>query len=122
MVRRHDTRRPDTRHSANRGLGLGAELAAAITGFALFGLWIDHTYETSPWGVLVCVTLGLVGGFYNFLRSARRLLKSPVAPGPHRARGDKSTGSDRRNQTAGDDETPDSDGPAHRRDAADSSD
>lgn len=106
MVRRHDTRRPDSRHSANRGLGLGAELAAAITGFALFGLWIDHTYETSPWGVLVCVSLGLVGGFYNFLRSALRLLKSPVAPSPHRAQGEQNSSTAHRNQTEGDDETP----------------
>ncbi|MEO1369672.1 MAG: AtpZ/AtpI family protein, partial [Acidobacteriota bacterium] len=32
-----------------RGVGLGAELAAALIGFTLFGLWLDRTYDTSPW-------------------------------------------------------------------------
>lgn len=125
MVRRPDTRRPDPRRSANQGLGLGAELAAALVGFVLFGLWIDHTYDSSPWGVVVCSIIGLVGGFYNFLRSSLRILRSPAASAPRRApitqgHGEKdseNSAPDRRNQNEGDDETPAR--PAHRRDPAD---
>lgn len=133
MVRRHDTRRPDPRRSANRGLGLGAELAAALVGFVLFGLWIDHTYDSSPWGVVVCSIIGLVGGFYNFLRSSLRILRSPAASAPRRApdaersgtggrkasedKATKDSSPDRRNQIEGDDEPPAR--PAHRRDPAD---
>jgi F0F1-type ATP synthase assembly protein I len=49
---------------------LGIELAAAVAGFSLLGYWIDRHYETDPWGILICFALGLIGGMYNFLRSA----------------------------------------------------
>lgn len=110
--RRSDSDRAESRRSDTRGLGLGAELAAALIGFTLVGLWIDSTFATSPWGTVVCVVLGLIGGFYNFLRSSLRLLRSPVAPGIRRATGGDSTtpGPHReppsRNRARGDDETP----------------
>ncbi|MCG8455538.1 MAG: AtpZ/AtpI family protein [Holophagales bacterium] len=60
-----------------QGVGLGAELAAALIGFTLLGLWIDRSYQTGPWATLVCVGIGLVGGFYNFLRSSLKILRAP---------------------------------------------
>ena len=61
-----DKRFPDwVRHS-----GVGLELAGAVAGFALVGYWIDLHYGTNPWGVVVGVILGIVGGLYNFVREA----------------------------------------------------
>ena len=57
--------------------GLGAELAGSIIGFTLLGIWIDHHFETSPWGLVVCITLGSIGGFYNLIRSSLRALQEP---------------------------------------------
>lgn len=53
-----------------RAAGLGVELLGAILGFALVGLWIDSHYDTSPWGLLVCILVGSVGGFYNLIRAS----------------------------------------------------
>jgi F0F1-type ATP synthase assembly protein I len=49
---------------------MGAELAAAVVGSVLLGYWIDLHYGTSPWAVLICSLLGLVGGLYNLIRQA----------------------------------------------------
>lgn len=84
------------RGSSSRGTALGVELAASIVGFTLIGLWIDHTYDTGPWGTLVCVVLGTVGGFYNFLRDALRILRPPPL----------STSEDRSDGTSPADEAP----------------
>lgn len=56
--------------------GLGIELAGAILGFTLLGLWIDHHFDSRPWGLLVCVVMGFVGGFYNLIRSSLRAMES----------------------------------------------
>lgn len=50
--------------------GSGLELAGAVAGFALIGYWIDRHYGSDPWGILVGVILGLVGGMYNFVRQS----------------------------------------------------
>jgi len=52
--------------------GLGIELAAAMIGFTLLGLWIDRHWETAPWAVVICASIGFVGGMYNFMHSALR--------------------------------------------------
>jgi F0F1-type ATP synthase assembly protein I len=61
-----DKRFPDwVRHS-----GVGLELAGAVAGFTLIGYWFDRHYGTSPWGLVVGVVLGIVGGLYNFVKEA----------------------------------------------------
>ncbi len=57
--------------------GMGVELAGAVIGFTLVGLWIDRRYETEPWGLLVCAILGLIGGLYNLIRTSLSILKPP---------------------------------------------
>ncbi|MEE8277521.1 MAG: AtpZ/AtpI family protein [Thermoanaerobaculia bacterium] len=52
--------------------GLGLELAAAVVGLALLGIWIDRRYGSDPWGVVICASIGFVGGLYNFVRAAIR--------------------------------------------------
>jgi len=49
---------------------LGVELAAAVVGCLLLGLWIDRHFGTSPWGTVVCILLGLIGGLFNLVRGA----------------------------------------------------
>jgi F0F1-type ATP synthase assembly protein I len=66
-----DSRFPGwVRHS-----GAGLELAGAIAGFALVGYWIDRRFETGPWGLVVGVILGFVGGFYNLVKQSLRAVR-----------------------------------------------
>jgi len=50
--------------------GIGLELAGATAGLALLGHWIDGRYGTAPWGILVGVVIGIVGGLFNLVREA----------------------------------------------------
>ena len=59
---------------ALRGAGLGIELLGAILGFTVLGFWIDKHFDTAPWGLLICIVVGFVGGFYNLIRTSLREL------------------------------------------------
>ena len=50
--------------------GVGLEFAGAVAGFAIVGYWVDSHYGTKPWGILVGVILGLVGGLYNLVKES----------------------------------------------------
>jgi len=50
--------------------GIGFELVGAVAGFTLVGYWADRHYRTYPWGVLIGVALGLIGGMYNLIRES----------------------------------------------------
>jgi F0F1-type ATP synthase assembly protein I len=50
--------------------GVGLELAGATAGLALVGYWIDSKYGTAPWGLVVGVLVGIVGGLYNLIRES----------------------------------------------------
>lgn len=63
-------RQQHKRPSWVRYSGMGVEIAAAIGGFVLLGYWIDHHWGTNPWGVVVGLVLGLVGGMYNLVRES----------------------------------------------------
>ena len=45
-------------------------MAGAVAGFALAGYWIDRHYGSEPWGIIVGLVLGLVGGLYNLIRQS----------------------------------------------------
>lgn len=57
--------------------GLGMELAATLAGACLLGYWIDWHFGVSPWGLIVCALIGIVGGLYNLVRQAMRELSPP---------------------------------------------
>ena len=59
--------------------GLGIELAAAVIGFTLLGLWIDRRYDTAPWAVVISASIGFVGGMYNFILSAQKAVRKAEA-------------------------------------------
>ncbi len=46
------------------------ELAGATAGLALTGYWVDGRFGTRPWGLLVGVSIGIVGGLYNLVRDS----------------------------------------------------
>lgn len=73
------------RGDAARAYSLGFEFVCAVAGFVLVGLWIDRHYSFGPWATLVCLSLGLIGGFYNLIRGASRLSSGP-RPGTAGAR------------------------------------
>lgn len=56
--------------TGTRLLGMGFEFAAAVAGFTLVGVWVDRHYGHAPWGVIVGVALGLIGGMYNLIRES----------------------------------------------------
>lgn len=61
----------DRKKNDNGGLryaGVGLELAAAVAGLTLLGYWIDTKLGSEPWGLLIGVFVGIVGGTYNLLR------------------------------------------------------
>lgn len=74
----------DKQHQSSwvRYAGLGVELAAAVGGLSLLGYWLDRRYGTSPWGLLICFAIGLVGGMYNFIRAAYRAFRESAADEP----------------------------------------
>ena len=51
--------------------GMGLDLAAAVGVGALLGWWIDRRFETDPWGVVICSSIGIIGGLLNFVRAAQ---------------------------------------------------
>jgi F0F1-type ATP synthase assembly protein I len=53
-----------------RHSGVGVELAAATAGLALVGYWIDSRFATQPWGIVIGVIVGLVGGLYNLVKQS----------------------------------------------------
>ena len=50
--------------------GIGLELAGTTAGLALVGYWIDRRFGTAPWGILVGVVIGTVGGLYNLVKQS----------------------------------------------------
>jgi F0F1-type ATP synthase assembly protein I len=52
---------------------MGFEFAAALTGFTLVGYWIGYHCGHKTGGVLIGALLGIIGGGYNFIRSALQL-------------------------------------------------
>lgn len=61
---------------------MGFELAAAIVGLTLLGVWIDYRFKTGPVGVLVGAGIGVTGGLYNFIRAALRMAAERDRPQP----------------------------------------
>lgn len=50
--------------------GIGVEFVGAVVVFALVGYWADRHWQSSPWGLLIGLGLGLIGGMYNLIREA----------------------------------------------------
>lgn len=59
--------------------GIGAELVGSILGLGLLGYGVDAYFDTDPWGLIVGLMLGMVGGMYNAIQSALAATRPDVA-------------------------------------------
>jgi len=50
-------------------MGLGIELVAPILLGIFVGRWLDGRWGTEPWLLVAGSVLGMIVGFYSFLRS-----------------------------------------------------
>ncbi len=55
--------------------GIGLELAGATAGLALAGYWVDGHFGTRPWGFVIGVVIGIVGGLYNLVRESLEAIR-----------------------------------------------
>ena len=69
-------RPPSTIQEAAPYLGLGVQLAAAVLVFYFVGSWADGKLNTAPWLMVAGVTIGVVGGLIQFLKTVSRLTKN----------------------------------------------
>jgi ATP synthase protein I len=53
-----------------RGFRLSSELVAGVLGGAAIGWAVDRVFGISPWGLIVGLLLGFVGGVVNVVRTA----------------------------------------------------
>ena len=63
-----------------RAYSIGFNFVAAFGVFALIGYWVDSNWDSSPWGLIVGATLGLIGGMYNLIRQSAEAFKPPKPP------------------------------------------
>ncbi len=54
--------------------GQGIELTAAVVGFGLAGYWVGGYFGNSRIGLLIGAVLGIIGGLYNLIRSALKVV------------------------------------------------
>ena len=59
--------------------GVGFEFVGAVVCFTLVGIWIDGNWDTRPWGLLICVALGLTGATYNLIRTTMKAFGSDAS-------------------------------------------
>ena len=71
-----------------RYTGMGVELAGAIIALTLAGMWVDHQFGTGRKALITGAILGIVGGFYNFLRQALELSRRQRSNSKDRKTGD----------------------------------
>lgn len=79
---------PQQRENWTKLSGIGIELASAVAGFTLAGYWWDRHFHTRPWGLLIGLALGLVGGTYNLIRQSL-IASREAASGPKTSDDDK---------------------------------
>ena len=53
-------------------MGMGLEYGAVMAVFCLAGWWLDSRLGTSPWLMLVLVTIAMIGGMYKLWRFGKR--------------------------------------------------
>ncbi len=50
-------------------LNIGYIWAASVIGFTLLGMYLDQKWNTKPWLTLVGAIVGIIGGFYHFIKT-----------------------------------------------------
>lgn len=47
---------------------IGFQLAASVVGGMLFGAWLDKKIGSTPWGMLIGLSLGCIAGIVSLIR------------------------------------------------------
>jgi F0F1-type ATP synthase assembly protein I len=55
-------------------LAMGTTVAIIIAVFVVLGLWADSAWGSSPWGLLIGITLGTVAAVVSVVKQVRRFL------------------------------------------------
>ncbi len=76
----HDPNAQRERRALLRYASMGVELAGAVIGLTLLGLWIDYRFATGIKATIIGAAVGIVGGMYNFIRRALDLTKTQLPP------------------------------------------
>lgn len=63
---------------------IGMNFSAGVAGMGLLGWLLDRWLGTDPWLLLGGVVLGLIGGFYQFIREARAINRRAMDRFKHR--------------------------------------
>lgn len=66
----------DSKPRYQQGLNLGTLLVVGMVFCTMAGFFIDRKLETSPYGTLVGIMLGLIYGAYEFWKELRGLTQS----------------------------------------------
>ena len=63
---------------ARQAVGLATAVSTEIAVFTLSGFYggrfLDNRFDTAPWLMLLCVILGLAGGFVVVIKTLKRFL------------------------------------------------
>ena len=72
---------PPPQSPASLAMRYGGEFGAAVIVGALLGYGVDHFVQTTPWGLIVGMGLGLAAGVVNVVRVAQSYSRAnPIDP------------------------------------------
>lgn len=71
--RYHRSRTPRNTSQTARAFGIASEFIFSTLGGVLLGWLIDRWAGTKPWGTLIGLTLGFVGGMIRVIQQSNRL-------------------------------------------------
>jgi F0F1-type ATP synthase assembly protein I len=58
-------------------LGIGLHMLAGVGLGVLIGQWLDRRHGWTPWGTVICASLGLAAGMYNLIKEGMRANRDP---------------------------------------------
>ncbi|WP_210497248.1 AtpZ/AtpI family protein [Microvirga antarctica] len=72
------TRKTSDSNALGQALRLSAEFISGVVAGGIIGWLVDRLFQTSPWGLVVCIILGFCAGMLNLFRAAG--LAKPARP------------------------------------------
>lgn len=57
-------------NALGQALRFSAEFVSGVIAGGIVGWIIDRLFQTSPWGLVVCIILGFFAGMFNLMRAA----------------------------------------------------
>jgi F0F1-type ATP synthase assembly protein I len=56
--------------------GTGIQLAGTVVILFFIGSWLDDQWHTTPWMMVIAISIGIVGGLIKFIRTVNEISKS----------------------------------------------